>query len=197
MVRIKHFFSLTFLGGFLVVLPLIALTGLSTWIFNLIAGTLSPIASYFETILPINNFIADLLSMALIIVLCFVIGLFISTRVGKFLFDLIEINFLNKLPGYKILKDTSQQFFGNQKAPFSKVAFVKLFETETKMTGFVTDEHADGTYTVFVPTGPNPTSGLIYHLTAAQVEITNASVEEAMKTIISCGAGTESVMKNA
>jgi len=43
-----------------------------------------------------------------------------------------------------------------------------------------------------VPTGPNPTSGMIYHLPAEQVEILpNIKVDSAMRTVISCGAGSD------
>jgi uncharacterized membrane protein len=49
--------------------------------------------------------------------------------------------------------------------------------------------------TVFVPTGPNPTSGLIYHVPKDRVTKTDAAVDLAMKTIISCGAGSAGVFE--
>lgn len=54
----------------------------------------------------------------------------------------------------------------------------------------VTDTHEDGGCTVFVPTGPNPTSGNIYHLRPENVFPVDTSVEDTMRSIISCGAGS-------
>ena len=36
-----------------------------------------------------------------------------------------------------------------KKTPFSQVALVQLFGNETMVSAFVTDSHADGTFTVF------------------------------------------------
>jgi uncharacterized membrane protein len=58
------------------------------------------------------------------------------------------------------------------------------------VTCFITDSHDDGSFTVFVPTGPNPTSGLIYHLGGEFVHPVNVPVQEAMRSVISCGAGS-------
>ena len=55
---------------------------------------------------------------------------------------------------------------------------------------FITDTHGDGSYTLFVPTGPNPTSGLIFHLEGRFVHPVNVPVQDAMRSIISCGAGS-------
>ncbi len=60
------------------------------------------------------------------------------------------------------------------------------------MTGFITEDQGE-ILTVFVPTGPNPTSGNIYHVNRDQVLFTNTSVDNGMKTIISCGAGSTEI----
>ena len=57
--------------------------------------------------------------------------------------------------------------------------------------GLVTSRHADGRVSVFVPTGPNPTTGFIYHVGMELVELRpDIRVEQMMKTVIACGAGT-------
>ena len=60
--------------------------------------------------------------------------------------------------------------------------------------GFITDDQGE-IITVFVPTGPNPTSGNIYHLEKDRVMKTGASVDNGMKSIISCGAGSAELFK--
>ena len=63
------------------------------------------------------------------------------------------------------------------------------------MTGFITDDQGE-IITVFVPTGPNPTSGNIYHLQKDRVLKTGAPVDNGMKTIISCGAGSTEIFES-
>jgi uncharacterized membrane protein len=69
------------------------------------------------------------------------------------------------------------------------VVLVDIFNSGALMTGFITDDQGE-VLTVFVPTGPNPTSGNIYHLQKDRVQKTGASVDSGMKSIISCGAGS-------
>ena len=63
------------------------------------------------------------------------------------------------------------------------------------MTGFITDSHDNGRYTIFVPTGPNPTSGLIFHLPPKYVHPVKVSVEETLRSVIGCGAGSSNIFK--
>ena len=84
----------------------------------------------------------------------------------------------------------TMQILGRNKSAFSRVALVKLFNNDTLVTTFITDEHEDGSFTVFMPTGPNPTSGNIFHLNKDSVFPVEVSVEETLRSIISCGAGS-------
>jgi uncharacterized membrane protein len=94
-----------------------------------------------------------------------------------------------------LFKETTRQFLGSGEKPFSRVALVKPFENDTRCTGFVSEEHPDGSFTVFVPSGLNPTSGMIYHLPAQYVQILGVSTEQAMQTVIACGAGSSKFFK--
>jgi uncharacterized membrane protein len=62
------------------------------------------------------------------------------------------------------------------------------------MTAFITDNHADDRFTVFVPTGPNPTTGFIFHLRREFVHPVNVPIEEALRSVISCGAGSTNLI---
>ena len=71
---------------------------------------------------------------------------------------------------------------------------MQLYGSDTLATAFITDEHDNGMFTVFVPTGPNPTSGQIFHLEGKYVHAVSIGVEEAMRSIISCGAGSGAII---
>ncbi|MCK4749084.1 MAG: DUF502 domain-containing protein, partial [Bacteroidales bacterium] len=144
---------------------------------------------------PFFKFLLYVISFTAILLFFFIIGIIFRTRMSVFL-NKAEDRYLVKIPGYKMAKETIQQFFGKNRSFFKEVVLVDIFNSGALMTGFITDQQEE-IITVFVPTGPNPTSGNIYHLQKDRVMKTNASVENGMKTIISCGAGSEEIFKSA
>lgn len=191
--KLKHFIKTSILGGLVVILPTAILIMLIKWIFGLIQSVTKPIANKFfpGTVgQHWGQYWGAALVLLLLLGLCFVVGLVVRTQLGKWLHGLLETSLMKRIPGYTLIKETVAQFLGAKKSPFSSVALVQLFGNETMVTAFVTDEHVDGTFTVFVPTGPNPTSGNIFHVQADQVHLIKASVEDTMRSILSCGAGS-------
>lgn len=196
--RFRKFLRTTLIGGVVALAPLTLIVLLFRWVINLIGRTLTPLV---DTILqnpdpnPYFKFAIYLLSVVAILIFFFIIGLIIRTRLFRFL-NRAEDRYLLKIPGYKMAKETVQQFFGKNRSFFKEVVLVDIFNTGALMTGFITDDQGD-IISVFVPTGPNPTSGNIYHLQKERVTRTKAPVDVGMKTIISCGAGSAEVFATA
>lgn len=194
--KLKEFLKSTLIGGLLVVLPLGIFIAALVWVFRLVEKIIAPLTKLVIQQGLAQKYVADILVIALIITGCFVIGVLVRTRLGKWLYGTVETRFLKKAPGYSLIKETVFQFLGKKKSPFSSVALVQIFENDTMVSAFVTDTHDNGTCTVFVPTGPNPTSGNIYHLNEKFVHPVKIPVEEAMRSIISCGAGSAALIAN-
>ncbi|MFW6154732.1 MAG: DUF502 domain-containing protein [Planctomycetota bacterium] len=190
MAKLRTFIYTTLLGGVVVVLPTVIMLFLVSWIVGLVAGWIAPVTG--ELVKRTNMVHALAVAVTLISLLlgCFLIGLIVRTRMGGWLFAFIERHGLKRMPGYSVVKETVAQLLGGAKSPFAQVALVQLFSNDTLASGFVTDTHDDGSCTVFVPTGPNPTSGVIYHLPGHCVHYIDVPVEETMRSIISCGAGS-------
>ena len=192
--RIKAFVKNSLLGGLVVILPIAILLFVFKWIFDLVTDIIQPLTSIVMEKSHLRGILADILVISIISTVCFIVGVIIKTRFGKFIHGGLENRILKVAPGYSTIKEIVIQFFGNKKSPFSSVALVQIFGNDTLMTAFVTDIHADGSYSVFVPTGPNPTSGNIYHLKEKYIHRVDVSVEDAMKSIISCGAGSTTLI---
>lgn len=191
--KLKGFFRTTFIGGLVALLPISMVIILLRWIINIIEKYLGPLVDLItDTDSKLYIIGIYILSILAIFLLFFSIGLIIKTQWGQFLNHQLEKNYLLKIPGYKIIKDTVNQFFGKNKSFFKEVVIVDLFNSGTLMTGFITDDQGE-MITVFVPTGPNPTSGNIYHVPKEKVFKTSSSVDVGMKSIISCGAGSKDV----
>ena len=197
--KTKTFFRTTLLGGVIVVLPTIILGFAFKWLFGKVGDGIRPLTQLVGNNLELpeqyERLIATLIVLSVILLGFFLIGLFIRTRMGRWIYSAFENSLLSKAPGYKMVKETVNQFLGKKESPFSSVALVQIFENDTKVTAFITDRHDNGTITVFVPTGPNPTSGFIYHLDQKYVHPVNISIEDAMRSVISCGAGSNALIK--
>lgn len=195
MKKLREFVKSTLIGGLLVLLPLTILLYALVWIFNLIHKAIAPLTRIVMEKSALRVVVADVVVIGLIVLVCFLVGAFVRTRLGRWMYALIESRLLRRAPGYSMIKETVSQFLDKDRpSPFSSVALARIFESDTLVSVFVTDRHADGSYTVFMPTGPNPTSGNIYHLKAENVFPVDVPVEDAMRSIISCGAGSSGLI---
>ncbi len=190
MSKLKTFVKTTILGGVVVMLPIVIMVFVVKWLFGYITRTIEPFTGVVITQMRIPEIVADLIVIALILFACFIVGMIVKTKAGTWIIEGLEGTVLKKAPGYSTIKETVVQILGREHSPFSTVALVQLFGSNTMVSAFVTDSHPDGSHTVFVPTGPNPTSGMIYHVEGKYVHKVNVPVEDTMRSIISCGAGS-------
>ena len=188
--RLRHFFLTTILGGVVVMLPIALLIVLVRFIWNFISNLLSPMRNLIDLPEVTATWVIDLISLGIVLTIFFFVGLFIRTRIGKDFFKNFERIWLEPIPFYKLIRDTIQQLFGGKKMPFSQVVLVKVFSSDTLMTGFVTEESRGAYITVFVPTGPNPTNGFIFHVKKEQLIYVDTKPEDAMRTVIGVGTGS-------
>lgn len=180
----------TMLGGFAVVLPLVLLIIVTRLIFQFVMGFVSPLTNLLGFSDSSHKLWINLLVLAAILVLFFLIGLAVRTRVGKLLLGQFENRWLKPLPLYGVLRDTVRHLFSKDKIPFSNVVLVDPFGTGVWMTGFITDNLSDGYYTVFVPTAPNPTNGFIFHVSQERLRLAGVGSEDALRSVIGLGIGS-------
>ncbi|MBI1374216.1 MAG: DUF502 domain-containing protein [Phycisphaera sp.] len=198
MQAIKRFIKTSLIGGLIVLLPLGILAAVFSWIYGVLKGLVEPFTRrIMESNPTVEENVAVVLVLAIIVGLCFVIGVLVRTSVGRFMHEQFEKRVMKVAPGYKLIKETVLQFLGNRPSPFSSVALVQLWGNDTLVTAFVTERHDNGWYSVFVPTGPNPTSGGIFHVRPEYVHHLDHPVDDVMRVIISCGAGSAALLKHA
>ncbi|MFW5799242.1 MAG: DUF502 domain-containing protein [Spirochaetota bacterium] len=212
----KHpfaFFTTSIISGLLILLPIVIIMEIFIWISDFIIDIIRPLIDVLENFVPYSNKVdtsgsraeiwSAILAILVIILGCFLIGTFVKTRVGRKLHSIID-KLLKKIPGYNLIKEALEQFFGeNRTNPFTRVVLVDVLGNNNLMTGFITDtndvvkgsEKVHDRVTVYVPTAPNPTSGNVFHIEPHKIHYVNVTVEDAMRTIISCGAGTSKIMR--
>lgn len=196
MEKIKSFLRTTFFGGFLVVLPIIVLIFVLGWLYETLTDKIRPITTIFIETARFGELIASISAVVVILLLFFIVGLIVQTRLGKYLVHLLEERVLKRIPLYRIIKETVIQLFGGEKIIFKSVALIKPFGNETMITAFITDESSNGYTTVFVPSAPAPTGGYIYHIKNEFVIKIDYPIEQAMRTVLSLGAGSKEFINN-
>jgi len=189
------FLKTTIVGGLVVLLPLVLFYLVVSFLFYSVSGIVKPLLgltdAYHAFRFPI---LVDLFAFLFLVVLCFLIGLLVSTPFGQRWINRAERKILFKLPYYGTLREAVHQLLGNSNMNLFKVVLVDLYNNDTLATGFLTDE-SDGDYvTVFIPTGPNPTNGFIYHVKLNQIRHVDVKTEEAMRSIIGVGTGSSKLL---
>jgi len=195
MTKIWKFLKATLIGGLAALLPLVIILSVFSWTYTFIESLLSPLTTVLVTQLSWNTTLINFLLILALVGIVFALGLIVRTAIGRGLFYWIEWRTLGYIPGYRMVRQTVIQFSSREKSPFRAVAMVRPFESDTLVMAFITDTHDNGDFTVFVPTGPNPTSGNIYFLKKERVFKVNTPIEEAIRAVISCGAGSADVVK--
>ncbi len=191
--QLRRFVGTTIIGGLVVILPITLLVLLVRLIFNFIARIIAPVGKIFNFSDDVAQWLVSLISLVLVVGAFFVVGLLVRTEFGKNFFREIEERWLMSLPLYKVIRDTVRQFIGVEKMPFSQVVLADVFGDGVWMTGFVTDEHTNGYFTIFVPTAPNPTNGFVFHIHESKIKFLEAKSEDAMSSIIGLGIGSKAL----
>ena len=184
-------------AGLLVWLPLGVTIFIIRVLLDLLGQTYKIIPEFFR---PENllGFSIPGFGILLAVVIIFVTGLIAANFIGKSLVDWWE-SLLDKIPLvrniYSPLKKFSELILSDQTQSFSKVLLIEYprkglyslcFQT-SKNLGEIEKKSGRDVVCVFVPTTPNPTSGLILMVPEDDVIELDMSVEDGLKMIISLG----------
>ena len=188
MKNIRDFVLRRILAGVFVVVPaylafLLLLKGMQS-----AAALVQPVAA----LMPGGIVAQDLLSLAVLLLVCFLVGVSVRTRTGRAVRDRIEEEFLERLPGYALIRSLTQRLAGQDRETAWKPALVEI--EEALVPAFIIEDHEDGPYTVFVPSVPTPFAGAVYILTRARVHPLDVPFTQAIRSISRWGAGSRDLV---
>ncbi len=191
-----------FISGALLLAPLWVTVWAFTAIIGFVGGSFRPL---YEHTVPESwqnvPFLLDLLTTIVVIILVTLLGFLSSYVFGKYFLSMGE-RAIQRIPGigavYNSVKQIVSTFGTNNRSLFNKVVLVEFPRKGVWTLGFLTNKDqgepqsiAGGgaeTWTVFVPTTPNPTSGFLLMLPKAEVVELDMSVGDGMKMLLSGGA---------
>ena len=204
--RIVKFSRDNLLAGIVVILPItITVFIVRFLVISLNSIMLNPLALRLKPYLLQEQqrlFLAKAVVFIAALLIIMLIGLMTRVIIVRRTFSFFE-RFLYKLPMvnkvYGALKEISNALFSTKKTSFQKVILAEYPSKGIYTIGFITSESKgilqdsagdQDLISVYIPTTPNPTSGLFVLLNKNEVKFLQMSVEEAFKVVISAGAIT-------
>lgn len=183
-----RFVTSTLLAGVVVVLPVYLGVLLLLKAMKSVGTLLKPFVGLLPDWLPADQ----ILSLLLVMVICFLIGLATSTSKGKAIRSSIERSVFEKVPGYTLFRSLTQRLAGESEDKSWGPALAEI--EDALVPAFIIEELADGRYTVFVPSVPTPLAGAVYVLSRERVHPLDVPFTHAMRVISRWGSGCEELV---
>ena len=182
------FVARAMLSGLLVLVPvylavLVLLKGMKS-----VAGLVRPFALLLPDWFPAEK----ALSLVLVLMICFLIGVALLTRAGRLVRERIEKGIFERIPGYALFRSLTQQVAGDNRHNVWKPALVE--NDEALLPAFIIEEFVDGRYTVFIPSIPTPFAGAVYILDRKRVHPLNVPFADALKAVSRWGSGSKDLV---
>jgi uncharacterized membrane protein len=183
MKQFLNFITRSVVTGLLIVTPLYLAILLLLKGMKSLAGLVRPFAGLLPEWLPAER----LLSLILVLFVCFLIGAISRTRPGRMTREKLEQSFFERIPGYAVIRSLTQRLAGEGDQSVWKPALVEI--EDALVPGFIIEEFEDGRYTVFVPSVPTPFAGAVYVLVRERVHPLNVPFTQAIRAVSRWGSG--------
>ena len=132
------------------------------------------------------------LGIAITLALMYLLGLFVTSLLGKFLIGLADA-VLRRIPGLRDLYQSWKQIAlttGGHEGMFAHVVLIPDETGHMRVLGFTSGKPIEGdpnTCCVFVPASPNPTSGRLFFVPIDRCMPINITPQSALKLLVSGG----------
>jgi uncharacterized membrane protein len=181
-----------------VVQPLVAGLLLLLPIYLAILLLLKAMKSLEEAVRPLARLLPHwfpgetVISLLAVLMLCFLVGIALRTRLGQASRATIENSVLQKIPGYEVIRSMTRQMAGQSQESAWQPALAEI--EEALVPAFIVEELDDHRFTVFVPSAPTPLTGAIYILSAERVHPLEVPFTQALKAITRWGSGSKELV---
>ena len=188
MQRFSEFVVRAFVGGLLIVVPIYLAVLLLLKAMQSVVAFVRPLAMLLPAWLPAEH----ILSLVLVLLVCFLIGVAVRTPAGRAIRERIEKSLFERLPGYALFRSLTQRLAGRDEENVWKPALAEI--EEALVPAFIIEELADGRFTVFVPSVPTPFAGAVYVLSRERVHPLDVPFTQALTSVSRWGAGAKDLV---
>jgi uncharacterized membrane protein len=186
--QIRQSIAHTLVTGVLFVLPIYLAILLLAKAMKSLGRLVQPVAGVLPDWFPAETIV----SLVLVLALCFLVGAALRTRSGQAARIRVEDSLFRKIPGYTMFRSMTRQMAGDSRENAWKPALAEI--EDALVPAFIVEELDDGRFTVFVPSVPTPLAAAVYILTAARVHPIDVSFMQAVKVITRWGSGSKELV---
>src|SRR5262245_22432457 len=188
MKQFVEFVVKAFVAGLLIVVPIYLSILLLLKAMQSVVGLVKPLAMLLPEWFPAEH----VLSLLLVLIVCFLIGAGARTPAGRVMRERIEKSLFERIPGYALFRSLTQRMAGRDEENVWKPALAEI--EEALVPAFIIEELEDGRFTVFVPSVPTPFAGAVYVLTPDRVHPVDVPFTHALRSVSRWGSGSKELV---
>jgi uncharacterized membrane protein len=194
MAAISRFLRTTILGGAFFLMPIVVLAYLLNKAFDFARRGIKPVAKIIPDQLVSGATMEAMIAIGLIVLLCFLAGLFARTLMARKITSELESAVLSKVPAYDYLKQAGSSMMGLGEMAEHPVVLAQL--GDAWRLGVQTDIAQGGLAAIFVPNSPNTFSGSVFFVASDKVRRLDVPLAGVLQCLERCGVGGASLLGN-
>ena len=187
------FIKTTLIGGFFFVVPIALILFILDKVLIFLRKLVSPISDLIPTDIVGGIFASRTIALVVLLLICFMAGLFTKTTKASEFIKWIEDKILSRIPGYTLLKGMSESAAGLDSEHLKDVVLVDI--EEVWQIGFLMDEIDDELSAVYIPGAPNPMSGDVFFVKKERLKKLDLPELSAMKIYKKLGLDAKTDLK--
>ena len=187
MKKLMYMVRTTIVGGALFLTPFVIILFVLGKAHKVIQTMVTPIAERlpFESVIGLET--PRGLAGLLLVLICFVAGLFARTSRAKKLVNWLETAILSNLPGYSFMRSVGEEFAGNDPTDSHQSVLVCL--DDAYQLGVLVERLSSGHVVVFLPGAPKPWDGDVMIVEESRVKLLSPSSKLAVSCLQQLGGG--------
>lgn len=190
------FVKTTVIGGIVFLVPFIVVVFILGKAFVLMRTIAQPLTAALPMIDTIGEILlVDLVTVALILLLCFLAGFAARAAAAGRLVKTLEARVLSRVPFYHFVKGMTESVVEAESGTTMRSVLVRL--DDYSQLAFEVERLAGGEVVVFLPGAPNPWSGAVCIVAAERVTSLDAPMLAAVQNIKHLGKGSAKLLPQA
>ena len=189
-----RFLKTTVLGGILFLVPIIifiVFIGKALQITNKLA---TPLAGLLSVDSVGGTAVVELLAIGILVFICFIAGLAAKTSRARKFIQSLEVNVLEKIPAYALIKAKTQSVLSPEDAE-GLVPVTARFDDSWQLA-FEIERFKGGKVVIFLPGAPDPWSGSVCVVTEDRITPLDLTIKSAANLMKRLGKGSTDVLPN-
>jgi uncharacterized membrane protein len=189
-----NFVKTSVIGGIIFLIPIIILIIIMEKAFGIMAALSRPLSGLIEIETFAGIAVVDLITIAIIIIICFAAGFISKTAFASKLIQRMELKILKKIPFYSFVKSITESISGISSKESLKPVLLEF--DDNSQLGLEVERIEGGNIVVFVPGSPNPWSGSVLVMKSNRVKSLGITFAQAIKLMHDFGQGANKLLCN-